>query len=115
MIYAIFGLIIGILLGILSPLQIPVYLSRYTAVAIIAILDSILGALSADFKKQYQTAILVSGLVVNMAVAAGITYLGDRMGLDLYLAVLIAFTIRILNNLGIIRQEFIKKIGGQKK
>ena len=109
MLYAILGLIIGILTGLIAPLTIPISLSRYTAVAIVAILDSILGALAADLKGKYLSTIFLSGLMANIVLGAGITYLGDRIGLDLYLAVLIALMIRILSNLGIIRQEALKK------
>lgn len=45
-----------------------------------------------------------------MAIAAGITYLGDRLGLDLYIAVLVAFIIRIFMNIGSIRHYILDKI-----
>jgi len=68
-----------------------------------------------SLQKKYQTSIFLSGLVTNMALAIFITYIGDKLGLDLYLAVLVAFTIRMLNNIGIIRYSFLEKFIGGKK
>lgn len=113
--WGIVGFLVGIVLGIYAPLAIPIEYSRYTAVAILAILDSILGAVRADLQIQYNSAIFISGLLTNMILAALITFIGDRLGLDLYLAIVIAFTIRILQNIAIIRYVFIEKWLGRKK
>lgn len=108
MTWALFGLIVGIIIGVAAPLTIPIEFARYTAVAIVAILDSVLGAWRGTLAREYNGTIFISGLFINMILGAVITFLGDKLGLDLYLAVLVAFTIRILNNLGIIRFYFIK-------
>ena len=52
-------------------------------------------------------AILVTGFFTNILLAAGLAYLGDLLGLDLYLAAVIAFGLRIFSNLGAIRRHFI--------
>ena len=39
--------IVGIVLGVLSPVTIPVTYARYTAIAVLAALDSIFGAFKA--------------------------------------------------------------------
>ena len=95
MFYGILGLLVGMLIGILAPMSIPIQFARYTAVGILGILDSILGAARADLQSKYNSTIFISGLIFNMLLAMGITYLGDRLSLDLYLAVLIVFTFRM--------------------
>lgn len=115
MLYAIVGLIVGILIGIYTPFAIPVYAARYTAIAILGIVDSLLGALRADLQKNYSHTIFVSGLFFNLIVAIVITLLGDRLGLDLYLAAVIVFTFRIFANLAKIRYSFLTPFLGKKR
>lgn len=112
--FGILGLIIGIIIGVYTPLQIPVEYARYSAVGIIAVLDSVLGAIRADYQHRYNATIFISGLITNMVLAAVITYVGDRLGIDLYLAIIVAFTIRMLNNIGIVRYFLLIKYLGRK-
>ena len=107
--WGILGFIIGIAVGIIFPLSIPVEFARYTAVMILAVLDSIIGAARSDVENSYNATVFFSSLVTNMIIAALITFIGDKLSLDLYLAVLVAFIIRILNNLSIVRYSLIKK------
>ncbi len=113
--YGLLGLTIGIIIGIFVPLQIPVEFARYSAVAIMGILDSTVGAMRADLQKQYNATIFISGLITNMILATLITFVGDRLGIDLYLAIIVAFTIRILNNLGILRYSFLANFIGRRE
>lgn len=115
MYFAFVGLIAGILIGIYTPFVIPLEYARYTAIAVLGILDSLLGATRADLQKKYNTTIFVSGLMFNMALAVIITYLGDKLSLDLYLAVIIAFTLRIFSNLAAIRYVFLARFIGEKR
>lgn len=115
MIFALIGFILGIIIALIFKISIPIEFARYTAVAILAALDSIFGAIKADLKKEYDTSKFLTGLVFNMIIAAGITYLGDRLGLDLYLAVLVAFVIRIFLNIGIIRNYFLDYLKERRK
>jgi small basic protein len=47
--------------------------------------------------------VFVSGFFANMIVAGALAYSGDKLGVDLYLAVVLALGIRIFNNLGRVR------------
>lgn len=109
MFWPILGIVLGITFGIIFPFSIPVQYARYTAVAILAALDSIFGAIRSDFEEKYRNSIFISGLAFNMILAALITYLGDNLGLDLYIAVVVAFTFRILLNIGKIRRHILEK------
>jgi len=113
--FGLLGLILGIAIGIFAPLAIPVEFARYTAVGILGILDSILGAIKADLQRKYNSSIFISGLLFNMALAMIITYIGDRLGLDLYLAVLVVFTLRIFDNIATIRYSFLGRFIGYKR
>lgn len=113
--FALIGLVFGITIGIFAPLSIPLEFARYTAVGILGILDSLLGAVRADLQGKYDSSIFISGLFFNMALASAITYLGDRLGLDIYLAVLVVFTLRIFGNIATIRYSFISRFIGHKR
>jgi small basic protein len=101
------GLGLGIGLGLLLNVSVSPELARYTAVAILAGLDSILGAVRAELDGQYDNRIFLSGFIANTAVAVVLTYVGDRLGIDLYLVALIAFGLRIFQNVALIRRHFL--------
>ena len=101
------GLLVGVLLGLVLNVTVSFELSRYSAVAILAALDSVLGAVRAELDGVYDNRIFISGFVVNAIVAVILTYVGDRTGLDLYLVALIAFGLRIFNNIALIRRHFV--------
>ena len=110
------GLLLGVVLGVLLQLQIPVVLTRYTAVAIMGILDAVFGAMRAEVTEgKYDSMIFATGLVFNIILAVAITYLGDRLGLDLYLAASIVFTFRIFSNVGVSRRVLLEKFMHRKE
>ena len=101
------GLLVGVLLGLVLNVQVGFDLSRYSAVAILAALDSVLGAVRAELDGLYNNRIFISGFVTNAIVAVILTFIGDRLGLDLYLVALITFGLRIFNNVALIRRHYI--------
>jgi small basic protein len=110
MIWAVIGLLLGIIVGIGVDFPIPLEWTRYTAVIIIGMLDALFGAIKASMNKdEYNTWIFFTGLVFNILLALGITFLGDKMGLDLYLAATFVFTFRIFSNLGATRRVLLEK------
>ena len=98
---------IGLLLGLLSPVTIPIGYARYTAVALLAALDSIFGALKAYIAGTYEPRVFLTGLVTNMALAGGLTFVGDKIGVDLAIAAIVAFGVRIFNNAASIRRHYL--------
>ena len=109
----ILGLSLGLVIGAFLQINIPPELTRYSAVAIIGVLDSLFGAIRASIEKKYSTTIFLSGLAFNMIIAVLITFIGDKLNLDLYLAILVAFVIRIFANVGIIKTTAFGKIWKQ--
>jgi small basic protein len=97
----------GVLLGLALKLSLPIELARYTAVGILAALDSLLGALRAELEGHFDTRIFLSGFYTNALLAAGLAFLGDRLGIDLYLVALFAFGWRIFQNVAVIRRHFL--------
>lgn len=109
MLYAIIGIIFGTILGIFIPANIPPEYSRYTAVAILVILDSLIGAIVAQSKKDYNVANFVTGLVFYVFITAFFVYLGDKLNLDLYLGVTVVFMFRIIQNISILKDFYFKR------
>ena len=83
--------VLGVILGLLSPVTIPVTYARYTAVALLAALDSIFGAFKAYIAGTFESRVFFSGLITNMTLAGGLTYFGDKLGVDLSIAAIVAF------------------------
>lgn len=103
----IIGLLVGIIIGSLFSMNIPRQYSRYTAMAILAASDAILGAVRAQLEDQYDNKIFISGFCINGLLAGSLTFVGDRLGVELYYAAIVAFGVRLFNNLAIIRRHFL--------
>ena len=101
------GLALGIALGLVLNVNVSPDLARYTAVAILAGLDSVLGAIRAELDAHYDNRIFLSGFITNALVAVALTFVGDRLGIDLYLVALFAFGLRIFQNVALIRRHFL--------
>lgn len=106
---AVIGLLFGILLGLVFDVSIPEKLSPYMSIAILACLDSVFGAFRANLKKEFKPDIFISGFFGNSLLAAGLAYLGDRLGIPIYIAAVIVFGSRIFDNFGTIRRLLIEK------
>lgn len=106
---AILGLLIGVIAGILWDVNIPEKFSPYISVAILACLDSVFGAIRANLSNNFQADIFISGFFGNAALAAGLAYLGDKLGIPVYIAAVIVFGGRIFDNFAIIRRLLIEK------
>lgn len=109
------GIVIGLAAAFLSPVVIPPNFSVYMATAILAALDSVLGGLTAILNKNFDFMIFVTGLFGNAALAAFIIFLGEKLGLDLYLAVVVVFGTRFFQNFAVIRRFLINKYASKKE
>lgn len=101
----------GLALGFFFPFTIPIIYARYLSIALLAALDSTFGAVRSSLEEKYDNVVFISGFFTNAALAAIITYLGERLGVDLYLAAVVALGIRLFQNLGIIRQKTMRHWG----
>ncbi|HYY54491.1 MAG TPA: small basic family protein [Candidatus Dormibacteraeota bacterium] len=107
MLLPLLGVLAGVLLGLALRLNLPIDWARYTAVGILAALDSLLGAFRAELEGNFDTRVFLSGFFTNALLAAALTFLGDRLGIDLYLVALFAFGWRVFQNAAIIRRHFL--------
>lgn len=102
------GCIIGALLGMNAPI-IPYSLSGYLAISIIAALDSVFGGIASVVKGDFDLKIFVSGFFGNAILSILLTYLGERLNVDIYLAAIVVFVGRMFINLAIVRRYYIDK------
>lgn len=107
---ALIGLIIGIAIGVFWDISIPPSLSPYLSVAIFACLDSVFGAFRGTLEKTFRMDIFISGFFGNAILAVALVFLGDKLGIPVYLAAVIVFGGRIFNNFAIIRRLIIDKL-----
>ncbi len=104
--------LIFIIAGIFTGLNvaIPYSYSQYIAVAILACLDSVFGAFSANIEKKFSLTIFLTGFFGNALIAIFLVYIGEKLNVDIYLAVVIVFTGRLLNNFTAIRRDFVGRL-----
>ena len=110
----ILGLIIGLLLGFSTDIQIPVEYSNYLSIAVLAALDTLFGGIRANLQGIYDEKVFVSGFFFNIVLAASLAFLGVHLGVDLYLAAVFAFGVRLFQNIAVIRRIMLSK-GSTKK
>ena len=104
----IIGCILGVIIGLLSPVISYTY-STFLAIAVVAALDSVFGGITSVLKKNFDLTIFISGFFCNSILSIALTYLGQRLNLDIYLAALVVFVGRMFTNLTIIRRYYIEK------
>ena len=102
------GCIIGALLGMVAPV-IPYTYSGYLAIGIIAAIDSVFGGITAVMKGNFDLKIFVSGFFGNAILSILLTFLGEKLNVDIYLAAIIVFVGRMFTNLSIIRRHYLEK------
>lgn len=109
----ILGCLLGVVLGLNAPI-IPYTYSGYLAIAIIAALDSVCGGVVSVLRKNFDMKIFVSGFFVNAIIAILLTYLGQKLNVDIYLAAIIVFVGRMFTNLAFIRRIYIERWSNRK-
>ncbi|MER3455964.1 MAG: hypothetical protein C4304_03570 [candidate division GAL15 bacterium] len=102
------GLLVGVLLGLVVGVEIPLGLVKYTAIAVLAALDTLLGGLRAQLEGRFDLVVFTSGFLVNTSFAALLTAIGDLLGVDVYLGAVIVFSMRIFNNVSFIRRDLLR-------
>ena len=102
------GCLIGALIGINAPVISYTY-SSFLSIAIIAALDTVFGGIASVINKNFDLKIFLSGFFGNAILSMALTYLGEKLNVDIYLAAIFVFVWRMFNNLGIIRRYYIEK------
>jgi small basic protein len=108
------GLIIGIVFGFYSNIKVPAEYINYLSIAVLAALDTLFGGVRSHLQGTFDIQVFVSGFFFNTLLAAGLAFLGVHLGVDLYLAAIFAFGVRLFNNIAVIRRMLLnKKITGK--
>jgi small basic protein len=110
----IIGLVIGVVLGLYSKINVPIEYINYLSIAVLAALDTLFGGIRAHLQSTFDIQVFVSGFFFNTLLAAGLAFLGVHLGIDLYLAAIFAFGVRLFNNIAVIRRILINKWSGGK-
>jgi small basic protein len=101
------GLLVGVFLGLLTDIRIPDEYSNYLSIAVLAALDTLFGGIRAHLQNIYDDKVFVSGFFFNILLAASLAFLGVHLGVDLYLAAVFAFGVRLFQNIAVIRRILI--------
>ena len=107
-----FIILICIVLGIFTGmnLELPYTLAKYVSVAIIACMESAIGAFIANLKKEFKFSEFLTGFFGNAIITIIFVYLGDKLNIDLYLGAVVVFTAKILDNISKFRKIMLSKI-----
>lgn len=108
--FPLIGLIIGLIIGLLWNVDIPNAYSSYVAVGILAAIDSVVGALTANLQNKFNFRLFITGFLGNSAIAVALAALGDQLDLQLSLAAVFAFGNRIFNNFSAIRRLMLDRL-----
>lgn len=101
------GLLIGLGIGVMTNLSVPEAYTDYLSIAILAAFDTLLGGMRAQLQKTYDNIIFITGFFFNIFLAAFLAFLGVHLGVDLYLAAVFAFGVRLFNNIAVVRRILI--------
>ena len=104
---AVLGLLVGVLLGFLFQPDVPLSMEPYLPIAVVAALDAVFGALRAYLDGIFDDKVFVVSFLSNVVIAAGIVYVGDRLGVggQLSTGVIVVLGIRIFANVAAIRRH----------
>jgi len=104
---AVLGLLVGVLLGVFLTPDVPVGFEPYLPIAVVAALDAVFGGLRAFLDGIFDDKVFVVSFLSNVVIAAGIVYLGDRLGVggQLSTGVIVVLGIRIFSNVAAIRRH----------
>jgi small basic protein len=113
--FPVLGVIVGAAIGYVSNVHIPAAYSSYASIAILAALDTVLGGVRASLEKSFNDAVFLTGFFFNMLLAALLAYIGNQLGVDLYLAAVVAFGVRVFQNSAVIRRIVFQRMSDRKK
>ena len=102
---AMIGLVVGAAIALVLQPSVPADMGRYVAMAVVAAIDSSFGGVRTYLERTFNDRIFVIAFVTNAALAMGLVWVGDQLGVDLTTAVVVVFGVRIFQNLAAIRRR----------
>lgn len=105
-------LVVCAILGIVTGMNVivPYAISKYVAVAILAFIDTVFGALVSNTQRKFSLSIFLTGFFGNALIAIALVYLGEKLDVDIYLAAIIVFSTRLFSNFSIMRRYVLDKV-----
>jgi len=97
-------LVVGAFIAFAMQVKVEGITAQYLAVACLAGLDTVLGGIRSAHENKFQTDVFVTGFLTNTVIAFLIAWLGDKIGIDLFVVVALVMGMRIFNNLSLIRR-----------
>ena len=101
-------LAIGAAVAMILNVKVSGIAAQYLAVACLAGLDTILGGIRSAYENKFQNDVFLTGFVANAVISFTIAWLGDQIGINLYLVVALVMGMRIFNNLSLIRRYLLQ-------
>lgn len=98
------ALIVGGLIAFFFPELVSWIQPVYVGVAAVVGLDAVLGGARAAAENRFRVDIFTTGFITNIFLATGLVFLGARLGVDLYLAAVIALGGRMFLNASVLRR-----------
>jgi len=89
--------------------------AQYLAVACLAGFDTICGGIRSGLEGKFHNDVFVTGFISNMAIAFFLAWLGDQIGINLYLAAVLVLGSRIFTNLSLIRRFILTKLQDERE
>lgn len=86
---------------------VPFYWAPYLSLAALAGVDSLCGGVRAGLEGKFHDDIFLTGFAMNCLLSGALAYLGDRIGVDLFLAAVVLLGGRIFLNLSLIRRYWL--------
>ena len=83
--------------------------AQYLAVACLAGIDTVCGGIRGGLEAKFRTDVFVTGFVNNVLIACFLAWLGEKIALNLFLAVALVLGARIFTNLSLIRRFLLTK------
>jgi small basic protein len=108
--YILAGILIGMLIGFLSPVNISLLDAKPLLVIILVSLDVIFEAGNAKLLQQFNYLLFTNEFILNTILSLGLIYLGNVMGIDLFVPVALILIYRTFSALSkLVKTLIIKK------
>ncbi|HAE43343.1 MAG TPA: hypothetical protein DCG34_10590 [Clostridiales bacterium] len=107
MIFAIIGLAMGLLLGLTLSFSYSATFTIYVTLIILILLQSLLRIIKNESMSFniYKEAILI---ISEILFACLLAFIGEKLGISLYLAIVLSFGLKIFNDFNLIVKKLIK-------
>lgn len=105
------GAVVPVVAGVLgfavvwfSKVTLPPGYAPYLSLAALAGLDAVCGGIRSGLEGKFSDDIFLSGFFINTVLSAFLAWLGDRIGVDMFLAAVVLLGGRVFLNLSLVRR-----------